>query len=312
MNKITDDKINFLLQKKKQSLLNYIDKDGLLAIFVIGKANYGFAESEDDLKYLAFYLPTFEELCCAPPYSQPIDGVIIKDVRTVYLAATTSREYFLEVLFTPYYYMNPKYVHIFKEYFLNNREEIGRCNPKARITQAKERAQESFNNKDYFEVARLYTAAKCYISGYSIDYCFHMTEQRHIDKIANANNYIKSSSWNDYLNGDFKDMIISTEREDIMDPTPVKKGVIAFMGERLRERVSYDNFYEKLTAAEKKALTEIKNKTENGIAQISISKIVEETGISRPVYKNLLNKLEKNNISKITSQGVKGTLIEFL
>ena len=84
------------------------------------------------------------------------------------------------------------------------------------------------------------------------------------------------------------------------------------MGKRLRERVSYDNFYEKLTAAEKKALTEIKNKTENGIAQISISKIVEETGISRPVYKNLLNKLEKNNISKITSQGVKGTLIEFL
>ena len=139
-----------------------------------------------------------------------------------------------------------------------------------------------------------------------------MTEQRHIDKIANANNYIKSSSWNDYLNGDFKDMIIAAEREDITDPTSVKKGVIAFMGERLRERVSYDNFYEKLTATEKKALTEIKNKTENGIAQISISKIVEETGISRPVYKNLLNKLEKNNISKITSQGVKGTLIEFL
>ena len=152
MNKITDEKINFLLQKKKQSLLNYIDKDGLLAIFVIGKANYGFAESEDDLKYLAFYLPTFEELCCAPPYSEPIDGVIIKDVRTVYLAATTSREYFLEVLFTPYYYMNPKYVHIFKEYFLNNREEIGRCNPKARINQAEERARKSFNNKDYFYV----------------------------------------------------------------------------------------------------------------------------------------------------------------
>ena len=54
MNKITDDKINFLLQKKKQSLLNDIDEDGLLAIFIIGKANYGFAENEDDLKYLAF------------------------------------------------------------------------------------------------------------------------------------------------------------------------------------------------------------------------------------------------------------------
>ena len=312
MNKITDKQINILLQEKKQSLLKHMDKDGLLAIFVVGKANYGFAKSEDDLKYLAFYLPTFEELCCKMPFSEPIEGVMIKDVRMVYLAATTSREHFLEVLFTPYYYINPKYEHIFKEYFLDNREEISKCNPKARITQAMDRAHISFNNKNYFEVARLYTAAKCYINDYSIDYCFHMTEERHIDKIINANKYINESSWSNYLKGEFEDMIIAAKKRPVIDPTPVKKGVIALMGERLRQRISYDNFYEMLTAAEKKALIEIKNKTDNGIAHISISKIVEETGISRSVYKNLLNKLEKNNISKITSQGVKGTLIEFL
>ena len=312
MNKITDDKINFLLQKKKQSLLNDIDEDGLLAIFIIGKANYGFAENEDDLKYLAFYLPTFEELCCAPPYSEPIDGVIVKDIRTIYLAATVSKEQFMEVLFTPYYYINQKYKHILNEYFFKNREEISKCNPIARITQAKERAKFAFEEKNYFEVARLYTAAKCYMNDYSIEYCFHMTEKRHINRIIKANDYIHESSWKDYLEGDFDDMIIAAKKHPITDPSCVKKGVIALMGERLRQRIPYDNFYETLTAAEKKALSEIKNKTENGIAQISISKIVEETGISRPVYKNLLNKLEKNNISKITSQGVKGTLIEFL
>ena len=312
MNKITDKQINVLLQEKKQSLLKHMDKDGLLAIFIVGKANYGFAESESDLKYLAFYLPTFEELCCKMPFSEPIDNIKVKDIRMLYLAATTSREHFLEVLFSPYYYINPRYKEIFKEYFFNNREEISKCNPGARIIQAKERANLAFQRKDYFEVARLYTAAKCYMNDYSIDYCFHMTEERHINKIINANDYINESSWDNYLEGEFEDMIISARKRPIKDPTIVKKGAIALMGERLRQRVSYDNFYETLTAAEKKALIEIKNKTENGIAHISISKIVEETGISRPVYKNLLNKLEKNNISKITSQGVKGTLIEFL
>ena len=40
-------------------------------------------------------------------------------------------------------------------------------------------------------------------------------------------------------------------------------------------------------------------------------KIVEETGISRPVFKNLFVKLEKNKVATITNQGVKGTYISF-
>ena len=312
MNKISNERINELIQEKKKTLLKYIDKDGLLAIFVVGKANYGFAESEQDLKYLAFYLPTFEELCCKMPFSEPIDGVIIKDIRMVYLAATTSREHFMEVLFTPYYYINQKYKHILKEYFFENREEISKCNPIARITQAKKRAELAFKEKNYFEVARLYTAAKCYMNDYSIEYCFHMTEKRHLNRILKANDYIHETSWKDYLEGDFDDMIVAAKKRPIKDPSCVKKGVIAFMGERLRQRISYDNFLETLTLSEKKALNEIRKRTENGDAHISISKIVEETGISRPVYKNLLNKIEKDGIGKITSQGVKGTLVEFL
>lgn len=311
MNKISDKRINELLEQKKKTLLNTIDKNGLLAIFVVGKANYGFAEDEKDLKYLAFYLPTFEELCCKIPASRTIDNVVVKDVRMVYISAATSREHFLEVLFTPYYYMNPQYEDIFKEYFLKNKESISRCNPFARIEQARDRAKMAFHQDDYFETARLYLAAKCYINDYPIDYCFHMTEPRHIDKLNRAEEIILNSSWR-AIEDDFSDMLAAARKRPVVDPTVVKQGVIAFMGERLRDRIDYDNFAESLTEMEYKALLAIRDRTSNNVAHISISKIVEETGISRPVYKNLLNKLEKAGIAKITVQGVKGTTIDFI
>ena len=45
---------------------------------------------------------------------------------------------------------------------------------------------------------------------------------------------------------------------------------------------------------------------------ISISKILLETSISRPVFKNLLRKMEECNYAQIENQGVKGTYIKFL
>ena len=54
------------------------------------------------------------------------------------------------------------------------------------------------------------------------------------------------------------------------------------------------------------------SKLENGEGTISISKLLEESDISRPVFKSTLNKIEKYYIAEVTNMGVKGTNIKLL
>ena len=44
---------------------------------------------------------------------------------------------------------------------------------------------------------------------------------------------------------------------------------------------------------------------------ITISKIVNQTGISRPVFNNLIVKLKEDKVAEITNQGAKGAKIKF-
>lgn len=65
---------------------------------------------------------------------------------------------------------------------------------------------------------------------------------------------------------------------------------------------------EALTDSEKAAFDAIS--AEIGTeGNISIQKMVQQTGISRPVFTSLLNKMEKHQVAFIKNQGVKGTYI---
>lgn len=75
----------------------------------------------------------------------------------------------------------------------------------------------------------------------------------------------------------------------------------------------YSTFIESLTKNERDALSAVLsnlNKEKEGY--VSIVKLVEQTKISRPVFKNLFIKMEKNNIAEIVNSGVKGTYIKIL
>lgn len=70
-------------------------------------------------------------------------------------------------------------------------------------------------------------------------------------------------------------------------------------------------FIKKITESERKALFAIVKEIQLE-GNISISKMIESTKISRPVFKNLLFKLKEENIAIIDNMGVKGTYIKFL
>jgi hypothetical protein len=71
-------------------------------------------------------------------------------------------------------------------------------------------------------------------------------------------------------------------------------------------------FKQDLTHNEFNALYRVIEKIGTESGNISIVKMVQETSYSRPVYTNLLAKLEKHGIATVVNQGVKGTNIKFL
>ena len=69
------------------------------------------------------------------------------------------------------------------------------------------------------------------------------------------------------------------------------------------------DFYNALTENEKKAISAIRE--EIGYSgNISVVKMIQKTGLSRPVWTSVLQKMEKYGIARIKNQGVKGTNIE--
>ena len=70
-----------------------------------------------------------------------------------------------------------------------------------------------------------------------------------------------------------------------------------------------DEFFKALTVNEKTAFSAIRE-TIGLSGNISITKMIQKTNISRPVWTSLLTKMEKFGIAQVKSQGVKGTYIE--
>ena len=74
---------------------------------------------------------------------------------------------------------------------------------------------------------------------------------------------------------------------------------------------TYEKLKKSLTFAESDALDKIISKIcRQGI--ISINSLSKDTGISRPVFNNLLNKLEDTNMAIVNNMGAKGTHIKFI
>lgn len=70
-------------------------------------------------------------------------------------------------------------------------------------------------------------------------------------------------------------------------------------------------FEQSLTENESRALAAIRE-TIGAEGNISIVKMIQKTGHSRPVFTSLLAKMEKYGVAEVKNQGVKGTNIKFL
>lgn len=88
--------------------------------------------------------------------------------------------------------------------------------------------------------------------------------------------------------------------------------IVDIMKIALTRTIDEEEFLNMLTSTEKSALKIIMNYLDKGEGIISISQLVNQHPISRPVFKSVLQKLKDMEIAEITNMGVKGTSVKII
>jgi predicted nucleotidyltransferase len=117
---------------RNKILMSGIKFEQILGIFLYGSQNYGIATEKSDIDTKAIIVPTLIELCLEQPISKELhlengEHCEVKDIRLMVDMFKKQNINFLEILFTNYKWINPKYAKYWK-LFIDNAEEIAHYN----------------------------------------------------------------------------------------------------------------------------------------------------------------------------------------
>lgn len=329
MNKISNEIINNIIQQHYDYIINKYNEKKIFGVFTYGKVNYGFAIREQDIKTAFLYIPSFEEMCINPIKSDgqeeyvDYEGARIKkiDARILYTKAIQQDKNIMEGLFSEYSIINPRYKKIFKNHIYINRETIFHCNQKLRIKNAVnwgieslEKYQIDKNINNLFNACRLRIACQLYLEGASCENCINLKKDYHIHYLWQILNQEIVPNIQEIK----QDLIDCLKESEELQENPscedlIKNGCIEIMKVAVTDMFQQKDFMNILTDAEKNALDIILDNLNDGYqGNISILQLTTSSGISRPVFKNLLQKMKDNLIAEIENQGSKGTYIKII
>lgn len=330
MNKISDEQIFEVINNQLKYIYSKYDEKQILGIFTYGKVNYGFAQSIEDIQTLFVYLPSYSELCSLEPdfqiktYIQNEKFIIKKiDIRGVYNFASHQDGIMIEALCSEYQIINPRFKKVFKKFFLLNKEMIFHCDPATRVENIIATAEASLNfykqNKsvdDLFKACYLRIACRLYLDGVSCENCINLKRDYHIsylwqilkgEIIPNIDEiYEDLKLFKEEINE--QKLNVNKEIQDI-----IADGVQEILKISLTDVTQTEDFKKKLTDLELQALSVIlDNLADKYEGIISVSQLVNASGISRPVFKSVLDKMKTNLIAEWENKGVKGTYIKII
>lgn len=323
MNKIEDKRIQTVLDNAYSFLKTQYDEDRILGAFVQGNANYGFAESEDEINIMMCYLPTFEELCTTIPTMKTINykdkEIVVVDVRKTLERALAQKCTTMEAVFTKYYILNPRYKQIFHNDIYMNREALYHTNHRKRVQESLSQAAAALElykkyrkNDDLFNAVRLKIASERYMEGTSVENCIFPKQEYIVNYLWS----IKQGTFTPNIEDLQSELdVLKEEAESLEDgnlDNLVKKGICEIIKLSITDAVYGKNFLNILTKNEVIALEVIKKHLKNGEGNISTTQLIEESGVSRPVFKSLTQKMQDNRVAEVVNQGVKGTYIKML
>lgn len=173
---------------------------------------------------------------------------------------------------------------------------------------------ESDASDDIFEACRLRFACELYMSGVSVENCINLKKDYYIDYLEQVKKGNIKPNVEDIKNT-FNSILL--EEKDFIENEDckylIKESIIELMKVALTDMMQTTDFQTLLTKTEKNALNLILQELKNGYdGNISISNLTEKSSISRPVFKNLLQKMKDNMIAEVDNQGAKGTYIKII
>ena len=329
MNVITDEQIEVILNEQMNYLKSTYDEKQCLGLFTYGKVNYGFAEKLDDIKTVLCYIPSFEELCTTI-YPLKIKYITddknrkirICDIRLLYELAISQEDIIIEAIFSKYHIINPRYKKTFDKYVFTNIEDIFNNSKKFILENSIHKGlsmlnqyQEDSNPEKLFEACRLRIACELYISGASYEDCINLKKDYHINylwQVLKEDLHPNTEEVKDNLYKLLEESAKFSEESDYKES--IKVPIMELMKIALIDMMQTNqNFLSTLTKTEDQAFNIILNNLNAGYeGNISISQLIEHTNISRPVFKNVLQKMKDNLVAEIDNQGVKGTYVKII
>ena len=153
MNSLSDDEINKMLKEKYDTLNSQEKFNGrIMSVAAAGKCLYGTAQTIDDIYFVAYYIPTREELYLVDSedtyITEPIPDtkLYLVDIRSVFSNIDKQNIIVLESLTSPYHYYNIKYEELIKYDIITNKIFLLGFNAIKKLFKAQNNLNSTFNN----------------------------------------------------------------------------------------------------------------------------------------------------------------------
>ena len=154
MNYHSEEWINEKVQDHYTEAKEYFSEDSIVGIFLQGSQNYGLDYERSDVDTKLILVPTFKDIAMN---RKPISTTHIrsndehidwKDVRLYIQTCRKQNPNFVEILFTPYMILNPKYSSQWNR-LVDAREDIARYAPNQAIKAMRGTAKEKYHAMEY-------------------------------------------------------------------------------------------------------------------------------------------------------------------
>lgn len=318
MNKITNEDILKKVKKEYDNHINLYGENRIVGAYALGMPLYGFAEKEEEIKILILYIPTFKELVLTSFLQSPKDSnIFLCDIRR-FKEFFFEKDAFLEILFTPYAIENPLFENLFSV-LKKNKEELASVYIKKnsidmqrKIYQDIKEYEKTPNSLLAFSICRKHIMLYLYSQNNSFTQSLIIQQDYYKYYLYQVKNNQCSPNFNQ-IKEDLKSlpMLITSSEEINQHKERIADVVFRIVNKSFTEtkkKMSKEDFINSLTKTEKKAFEFLLTKLSNGEGIVSISQLILETNISRPVFKNLLSKM--GEVAEINNLGVKGTYIK--
>ena len=294
----------------------------IFGVFVLGNATYNLAEDIDELAYMMVRLPSFEEMCLRTPeifFDEDYPNVEIIDWGVFGNFYVQQNNILIQqFLFTDYYNVNPRYKKYYENIIRPAAEDIFAYGHTARLQSAKEIALGILNSEQMcltglqaMEAARLALTIDLYLHNTPCEDCVKLNKSMYISYLLD----IKHGNTVIHPDELLAQMTIPSAKNN-EEPKQIKQLIEKITIDILRMAVTKDideqYFLQCLTAKEKIALDSLLNCLDEGEGNVSIVKMIEKAGVSRPVFMGLIQKMKDHKIAEIKNMGVKGTYFHIL